>query len=178
MTTLAARADRRALWWALGLIALGGALEIVQGMTGRDADIFDELANALGVLAGLGIGWAIIAILKARRIVEDDAPAAIPSAQQVPRRQRAVTIRAAGTGGPPMFKEFRTFVMRGSVIDLAVGVVVGAAFTAIVNSLVKDVINTADRPDPGRHRFFQLLSSCSRATTRWRRSRPRPMPAT
>ncbi len=39
-----------------------------------------------------------------------------------------------------MFKEFRTFVMRGSVIDLAVGVVVGAAFTAIVNSLVKDVI--------------------------------------
>ncbi len=78
MTTLAARADRRALWWALGLIALGGALEIVQGMTGRDADIFDELANALGVLAGLGIGWAIIAILKARRIVEDDAPAADP----------------------------------------------------------------------------------------------------
>lgn len=36
--------------------------------------------------------------------------------------------------------EFRTFAMRGSVIDLAVGVVVGAAFTAIVNSLVKDVI--------------------------------------
>jgi len=39
-----------------------------------------------------------------------------------------------------MFKEFRTFVMRGSVIDLAVGVVVGAAFTGIVNSLVKDVL--------------------------------------
>jgi large conductance mechanosensitive channel len=39
-----------------------------------------------------------------------------------------------------MFKEFRTFVMRGSVIDLAVGVVIGAAFTAIVNSLVKDVL--------------------------------------
>lgn len=36
--------------------------------------------------------------------------------------------------------EFRKFAMRGSVIDLAVGVVVGAAFTAIVNSLVKDVI--------------------------------------
>ncbi|HEY0302057.1 MAG TPA: large conductance mechanosensitive channel protein MscL [Rhizomicrobium sp.] len=39
-----------------------------------------------------------------------------------------------------MLKEFRTFVMRGNVIDLAVGVVIGAAFTAIVNSLVKDVI--------------------------------------
>jgi large conductance mechanosensitive channel len=36
--------------------------------------------------------------------------------------------------------EFRTFAMRGSVIDLAVGVVVGAAFTAIINSLVKDII--------------------------------------
>jgi|ERR1051325_10075518 large conductance mechanosensitive channel len=39
-----------------------------------------------------------------------------------------------------MFEEFRKFAMRGNVIDLAVGVVVGAAFTAIVNSLVKDVI--------------------------------------
>ena len=39
-----------------------------------------------------------------------------------------------------MFKEFRTFVMRGSVVDLAVGVVVGAAFTGIVNSLVKDIL--------------------------------------
>ena len=36
--------------------------------------------------------------------------------------------------------EFRKFAMRGSVIDLAVGVVVGAAFTAIINSLVKDII--------------------------------------
>jgi large conductance mechanosensitive channel len=39
-----------------------------------------------------------------------------------------------------MFDEFRKFAMRGSVIDLAVGVVVGAAFTGIVNSLVKDVV--------------------------------------
>ncbi|MBV9331221.1 MAG: large conductance mechanosensitive channel protein MscL [Alphaproteobacteria bacterium] len=39
-----------------------------------------------------------------------------------------------------MFDEFRKFAMRGNVIDLAVGVVVGAAFTGIVNSLVKDVI--------------------------------------
>lgn len=36
--------------------------------------------------------------------------------------------------------EFRKFAMRGSVIDLAVGVVVGAAFGAIVASLVKDII--------------------------------------
>jgi large conductance mechanosensitive channel len=39
-----------------------------------------------------------------------------------------------------MFKEFRTFVMRGNVIDLAVGVIIGASFTGIVNSLVKDIL--------------------------------------
>src|SRR5271170_3762530 len=39
-----------------------------------------------------------------------------------------------------MFQEFRKFAMRGSVFDLAVGVIIGASFTAIVNSLVKDVI--------------------------------------
>jgi len=39
-----------------------------------------------------------------------------------------------------MFEEFKKFAMRGNVMDLAVGVVIGAAFTGIVNSLVKDVI--------------------------------------
>jgi large conductance mechanosensitive channel len=37
-------------------------------------------------------------------------------------------------------KEFSDFINRGSVVDLAVGIVIGAAFTAIVNSLVNDVI--------------------------------------
>jgi large conductance mechanosensitive channel len=40
-----------------------------------------------------------------------------------------------------IFQEFKTFAMRGNAIDLAVGVVVGAAFSSIVNSLVKDIIN-------------------------------------
>jgi large conductance mechanosensitive channel len=39
-----------------------------------------------------------------------------------------------------MFKEFREFIMRGNVIDLAVAFVIGAAFGAIVSSLVKDII--------------------------------------
>lgn len=39
-----------------------------------------------------------------------------------------------------MFKEFRDFAMRGNVIDLAIAVVIGAAFTAIVTSLVDDII--------------------------------------
>ena len=40
-----------------------------------------------------------------------------------------------------MFKEFKSFIAKGNVVDLAVGIIIGAAFTAIVNSLVKDVIN-------------------------------------
>lgn len=40
-----------------------------------------------------------------------------------------------------MLKEFKQFIARGNVIDLAVGVIIGAAFTAIVQSLVKNLIN-------------------------------------
>ena len=39
-----------------------------------------------------------------------------------------------------MFKGFREFIMRGNVLDLAVAVIIGAAFTKIVNSLVDDII--------------------------------------
>jgi large conductance mechanosensitive channel len=39
-----------------------------------------------------------------------------------------------------LLKEFKEFAMRGNVIDLAVGVIIGAAFGNIVNSLVKDVL--------------------------------------
>jgi large conductance mechanosensitive channel len=40
-----------------------------------------------------------------------------------------------------MIKEFREFIARGNVIDLAVGIIIGAAFTSIVSSLVEDLIN-------------------------------------
>lgn len=39
------------------------------------------------------------------------------------------------------FKEFKEFALRGNVMDLAVGVIVGAAFQGIVNSLVNDIIS-------------------------------------
>lgn len=39
-----------------------------------------------------------------------------------------------------MFKEFKEFAMRGNVLDLAIGVIIGAAFGGIVTSLVNDVI--------------------------------------
>jgi large conductance mechanosensitive channel len=48
------------------------------------------------------------------------------------------------TSNPPevvtMWKDFKAFVMRGNVMDLAVGVIIGAAFGAIVKSLVDDII--------------------------------------
>lgn len=51
-----------------------------------------------------------------------------------------------------MLKEFRKFILRGNVVDLAIAVVIGAAFGAVVNSLVKDLITPliaafGDEPD-------------------------------
>ncbi len=40
-----------------------------------------------------------------------------------------------------MLTEFREFIARGNAMDLAVGIIIGAAFTAIVNSLVADLVN-------------------------------------
>ena len=40
---------------------------------------------------------------------------------------------------PAWLDEFRAFIMRGNVVDLAVGIIIGVAFTAVVNSLVKDI---------------------------------------
>jgi large conductance mechanosensitive channel len=42
---------------------------------------------------------------------------------------------------PGWLSEFQAFIMRGSVVDLAVGIIIGAAFTGVVNSLVKDIFN-------------------------------------
>ena len=42
---------------------------------------------------------------------------------------------------PAWLREFKAFIMRGSVVELAVGLVVGAAFTTIVTSFVEDIIN-------------------------------------
>ena len=42
---------------------------------------------------------------------------------------------------PGWLADFQAFIMRGNVVDLAVGIIIGAAFTTIVQSLVKDVFN-------------------------------------
>jgi large conductance mechanosensitive channel len=41
---------------------------------------------------------------------------------------------------PEILKEFRAFILRGNLVDLAIAVVIGAAFTAVVNALVRDLI--------------------------------------
>lgn len=43
--------------------------------------------------------------------------------------------------GTKMIKEFKDFIARGNVMDMAVGIIMGAAFTAIVTSLVDDLVN-------------------------------------
>ena len=50
------------------------------------------------------------------------------------------TLHKAEEKGSQMLKEFRDFAMKGNVVDLAVAVIIGAAFGAIVASLVSDVI--------------------------------------
>ena len=71
MATIAVRGDRRARYWIIGLVVLGGILEIAQTQVGRDGDWHDELANALGVLAGWSIAFSAIALLKSRKLIED-----------------------------------------------------------------------------------------------------------
>lgn len=52
----------------------------------------------------------------------------------------AVSRRFPFTGGAEVLKEFKAFIMRGNVLDLAVGFIMGGAFGTIVKSLVDDVI--------------------------------------
>src|SRR5690606_17560592 len=46
----------------------------------------------------------------------------------------------SNTGGIDMLREFKEFAMRGNVVDMAVGIIIGAAFGRIVTSLVNDII--------------------------------------
>jgi large conductance mechanosensitive channel len=52
--------------------------------------------------------------------------------------------------------EFKDFILRGNVVDLAVAVVVGAAFGAVVNALVKDIITPIIAAIAGKPDFSQL----------------------
>ena len=58
-----------------------------------------------------------------------------------------------------MFKEFKTFAMRGNVLDLAVGVIIGAAFGKVVASLVDDMLMPPIGRLVGRVDFSSLFIS-------------------
>ena len=73
-----------------------------------------------------------------------------------------------------MLREFRGFILRGNLVDLAVAVVIGTAFTAVVNALVKDIVTpliaaVGGKPDFGRLAFTINGSRFATATssTRW-----------
>ncbi len=63
-----------------------------------------------------------------------------------------------------MLSEFKNFLMRGNIIDLAVAVVIGAAFTGVVNSLVEDIINPVLAAIVGKPDFSDLTISIRDAT--------------
>jgi large conductance mechanosensitive channel len=63
-----------------------------------------------------------------------------------------------------MFKEFRKFILRGNVVDLAVAVVVGAAFNSVVQGLVKDVITPFIAAIGGQPDFSKLTFQLNGST--------------
>jgi len=56
-----------------------------------------------------------------------------------------------------MLKDFKAFIMRGSVVDMAVGIIIGAAFSPIIASMVKDVIMPPIGLALGKIDFANLL---------------------
>ncbi len=50
------------------------------------------------------------------------------------------TVSGAGKRAVGVLDEFKTFILRGNVVDLAVGIMIGAAFSGVVQALVKDII--------------------------------------
>lgn len=67
-----------------------------------------------------------------------------------------------GIGGSNLFGEFRKFIMRGNVLDLAVAVIIGAAFNQIVTALVNDIIMPPIGLILGRVNFSNLFINLSR----------------
>lgn len=63
-----------------------------------------------------------------------------------------------------MLKGFRDFILRGNVIDLAVAVVIGGAFSAIVNAMVKDLITPLLGALGGKQDFFKISFAVNKNT--------------
>jgi large conductance mechanosensitive channel len=70
----------------------------------------------------------------------------------------------AGSQEATMLKGFRDFIMRGNVVDLAVAVVIGAAFTAVVTALVKDLLTPLIAAIFGKPDFSALHFRVNKST--------------
>jgi large conductance mechanosensitive channel len=77
----------------------------------------------------------------------------------------SLPIRGAEEEGLQMLKEFREFAMKGNVVDLAVGVIIGAAFGGIVTSLVGDIIMPIIGAITGGLDFSNYFTGLSKAVT-------------
>ena len=66
-----------------------------------------------------------------------------------------------------MLKGFKEFIMRGNVVDLAVAVVIGAAFTAVVTALVKDLLTPLIAAIFGKPDFSNLTFTVNKSTFRY-----------
>ena len=64
IATVALGSLRGALWAGLSLAIFGGVLEIVQSFVGRDAEWGDEIANVIGVCAGVASGLILLSVLR------------------------------------------------------------------------------------------------------------------
>lgn len=63
-----------------------------------------------------------------------------------------------------MWKEFKQFILRGNVVDLAVAVIIGAAFSEVVNSMVKDLITPLIAAIGGQPDFSRLSFTINGST--------------
>ncbi len=64
-----------------------------------------------------------------------------------------------------MLKEFKNFIMRGNVVDLAIGIIIGVAFSAIVNSFVNDIIMPPIGLGLGKVDFSNLFAVLKQGST-------------
>jgi VanZ family protein len=73
MASLVIGLKPRLAWAILGVVVLGGALEIVQYFAGRDAELMDFVANTLGALTGTLVGAVFLLLFQVRALVAEPA---------------------------------------------------------------------------------------------------------
>ena len=69
LATVALDARRPAVWAVLALVVLGGVLEVLQGLTGRDPRVSDQVANTIGAVLGGCSGWLLMTLLQPRPLL-------------------------------------------------------------------------------------------------------------